>query len=61
MLLERPGELVTREELQQVLWPSDTHVDFERGVNARRAEEDPDERHEVKRNETSHEAGNTTR
>src|ERR1700716_2072348 len=34
MLLERPGELVTREELQQVLWPSDTHVDFERGVNA---------------------------
>jgi Tol biopolymer transport system component/DNA-binding winged helix-turn-helix (wHTH) protein len=34
MLLERPGELVTREELQQALWPSDTHVDFERGVNA---------------------------
>jgi DNA-binding winged helix-turn-helix (wHTH) protein len=34
MLLERPGELVTREELQQVLWPSDAHVDFERGVNA---------------------------
>jgi Tol biopolymer transport system component/DNA-binding winged helix-turn-helix (wHTH) protein len=34
MLLERPGELVTREELQQALWLSDTHVDFERGVNA---------------------------
>ena len=34
MLLERPGQLVTREELQQSLWPSDTHVDFERGVNA---------------------------
>ncbi len=34
MLLERPGELVTRDELQQALWPSDTHVDFERGVNA---------------------------
>jgi TolB-like protein/DNA-binding winged helix-turn-helix (wHTH) protein len=34
MLLEHPGELVTREELQQALWPSDTHVDFERGVNA---------------------------
>lgn len=34
MLLERPGELVTREELQLALWPSDTHVDFERGVNA---------------------------
>lgn len=34
MLLKRPKELVTREELQQALWPSDTHVDFERGVNA---------------------------
>jgi DNA-binding winged helix-turn-helix (wHTH) protein len=34
MLLKHPGELVTREELQQALWPSDTHVDFERGVNA---------------------------
>src|SRR5258708_4855122 len=34
MLLERSGELVTREELQLALWPSDTHVDFERGVNA---------------------------
>jgi DNA-binding winged helix-turn-helix (wHTH) protein len=34
ILLQHPGELVTREELQQALWPSDTHVDFERGVNA---------------------------
>jgi Tol biopolymer transport system component/DNA-binding winged helix-turn-helix (wHTH) protein len=34
MLLERPGELVTRNELQQALWPSDTFVDFEHGVNA---------------------------
>lgn len=34
MLLKNPGELVTREQLQQALWPSDTHVDFERGVNA---------------------------
>jgi DNA-binding response OmpR family regulator len=34
ILLERPGTLVTREELQQALWPADTHVDFERGVNA---------------------------
>jgi Tol biopolymer transport system component/DNA-binding winged helix-turn-helix (wHTH) protein len=34
MLLERPGELVTREELQQALWPSETFVDFEHGVNA---------------------------
>jgi DNA-binding winged helix-turn-helix (wHTH) protein len=29
MLLERPGELVTREDLQQRLWPRDTFVDFE--------------------------------
>jgi Tol biopolymer transport system component/DNA-binding winged helix-turn-helix (wHTH) protein len=34
MLLERPGELVTREELHKALWPSETFVDFEHGVNA---------------------------
>jgi DNA-binding winged helix-turn-helix (wHTH) protein len=33
MLLERPGEVVTREELQKKLWPADTFVDFERGLN----------------------------
>ena len=33
-LLERPGELVTREVLRQRLWPGDTFVDFEQGVNA---------------------------
>lgn len=33
MLLERPGELVTREELRNVLWPEDTFVDFDHGVN----------------------------
>ena len=33
-LLERPGELVTREALRQRLWPGDTFVDFEQGVNA---------------------------
>jgi Tol biopolymer transport system component/DNA-binding winged helix-turn-helix (wHTH) protein len=33
-LLARPGELVTREELQRQLWPGDTFVDFERGLNA---------------------------
>jgi TolB-like protein/DNA-binding winged helix-turn-helix (wHTH) protein len=33
-LLERRGELVTREELQKQLWPSDTFVDFERSLNA---------------------------
>jgi TolB-like protein/DNA-binding winged helix-turn-helix (wHTH) protein/Tfp pilus assembly protein PilF len=33
MLLERPGETITREELQKKLWPSDTFVDFEQGLN----------------------------
>jgi Tol biopolymer transport system component/DNA-binding winged helix-turn-helix (wHTH) protein len=33
-LLEQPGELVTREELRARLWPSDTFVDFEHGLNA---------------------------
>ena len=33
-LLERPGELVTREELSRRLWPEGTFVDFEHGVNA---------------------------
>src|SRR5882762_337479 len=33
MLLERPGEVVTREALQKKLWPADTFVDFERGLN----------------------------
>ena len=33
MLLERPGEVVTREEIQKRLWPADTFVDFERGLN----------------------------
>jgi DNA-binding winged helix-turn-helix (wHTH) protein len=33
MLLERPGEVVPREDLQKRLWPADTFVDFERGLN----------------------------
>jgi Tol biopolymer transport system component/DNA-binding winged helix-turn-helix (wHTH) protein len=33
-LLARPGELVTREELRDHLWPADTFVDFERSLNA---------------------------
>jgi Tol biopolymer transport system component/DNA-binding winged helix-turn-helix (wHTH) protein len=33
-LLERPGELVTREELRSKLWPVDTFVDFEHSLNA---------------------------
>jgi DNA-binding winged helix-turn-helix (wHTH) protein/Tol biopolymer transport system component len=34
MLLEHPGELVTREELRHRLWSADTFVDFDRSVNA---------------------------
>jgi len=34
MLLQRPGQLVSREELKQALWPADTFVDFEKGTNA---------------------------
>src|SRR5437899_6697032 len=34
LLLEHPGELVTRDELHQRLWAADTYVDFERGLNA---------------------------
>jgi Tol biopolymer transport system component/DNA-binding winged helix-turn-helix (wHTH) protein len=33
-LLSKPGELVTREELQQKLWPGDSFGDFEHGLNA---------------------------
>jgi len=33
LLLERAGEVVTREELRQKLWPSDTFVDFDHSVN----------------------------
>lgn len=32
-LLEKPGEVVTREELRQRLWPADTHVNFDANVN----------------------------
>ncbi|HVS32758.1 MAG TPA: winged helix-turn-helix domain-containing protein, partial [Thermoanaerobaculia bacterium] len=32
-LLERPGEIVTREELRGQLWPGDTFVDFDHGLN----------------------------
>ncbi len=33
VLLERPGEIVTREELRNRLWPGDTFVDFDHGLN----------------------------
>lgn len=34
LLLENPGEVVTREELRQRLWSEDTFVDFEAGLNS---------------------------
>jgi adenylate cyclase len=33
VLLETPGKLITREELQRRIWPSDTFVDFDHGIN----------------------------
>jgi TolB-like protein/DNA-binding winged helix-turn-helix (wHTH) protein/Flp pilus assembly protein TadD len=33
MLLRHSGEVVTREELQKAVWPADTFVDFDRGLN----------------------------
>src|SRR5271157_764930 len=33
LLAERQGQLVTREELQKRLWPDETFVDFETGLN----------------------------
>jgi eukaryotic-like serine/threonine-protein kinase len=33
LLLSRPGEVVTREELQQALWSADTFVEFDQGLN----------------------------
>ena len=33
-LLEQPGDVVTREELRSKLWPSETFVDFDHGLNA---------------------------
>jgi len=48
ILLEHPGEMVTREDLQKRLWADGTFVDFEQGLNAavkrlREALEDPAE------------------
>ena len=34
MLLERPGDVVMREELRERLWPGDTFVDFDHGINS---------------------------
>ena len=34
LMLERPGDIVTRDELRQRLWPAGTFVDFEHSLNA---------------------------
>ena len=34
MLLERPGAVLTREEISRALWPDGTFVDYEHGVNS---------------------------
>src|ERR1700693_6545661 len=49
MLLEHAGEIVTREELHQKLWPNGTIVEFDHSINAaikrlRQALEDPAEK-----------------
>jgi len=33
ILLEQPGKVITREELRKRIWPSDTFVDFDHGIN----------------------------
>jgi len=33
LLLSRPGDVLTREELRRALWPADTFVEFDQGVN----------------------------
>ena len=33
LLVERPGEIITREELRKLLWPADVFVDFDQGLN----------------------------
>jgi DNA-binding winged helix-turn-helix (wHTH) protein len=34
LLVSRAGEVVTREDIREALWGSDTFVDFEQGVNS---------------------------
>ena len=34
MLVEHPGEVVTREEIRKKLWPNDTVVEFDHSINA---------------------------
>ena len=35
ILLEQPGEVITRDELRERLWPGDTFVDFDHGTEQR--------------------------
>ena len=41
ILLQRPGEVVTREELRQELWSDDTFVDFDHRLNIAIRDGDP--------------------
>jgi DNA-binding winged helix-turn-helix (wHTH) protein len=34
LLLTRPGEVITRDEFRQALWPADVFVDFEQGISS---------------------------
>lgn len=34
LIVARPGDVVSREELRQLLWPADTFVDFDHGLNS---------------------------
>ena len=34
LLLSRPGEVISREEFRQSLWPADVYVDFEQGISS---------------------------
>src|ERR1700748_532255 len=34
LLLEHPGEIVTRQEIQKRLWPENTYVDFDNAINS---------------------------
>ena len=34
LMLSRPGQVISREELRQALWPSDVFVDFEQGISS---------------------------
>ena len=38
MLIEREGEMATREEIKKKLWPNDTVVEFDHGINTRHQE-----------------------